>query len=156
MELERKWLASPPPAALAVPADEIDQGYLVIGDGGTEARVRRRAGLCTLTVKAGSGIARDEYEIPLSDEQFGVLWPATEARRVVKARRLVPAPGGAGTIELDVYAGPLEGLIVAEVEFPDEATAAAFVVPEWFGREVTDDDRYKNRRLAVDGRPDGQ
>ena len=156
MELERKWLVVSPPAdALAAPADAIDQGYLVIGAGGTEARVRRRAGRCTLTVKAGTGRSRDEYEISLSEDQFKVLWPATEGQRVVKSRRVLWDPERAATIELDVYAGDLDGLIVAEIEFPDEPAAAAFSAPDWFGTEVTDDDRYKNRRLAVDGRPEG-
>ena len=56
-------------------------------------------------------------------------------------------------IELDVYTGALEGLRVAEVEFPDDAAADAFEPPAWFGREVTDDARYKNRALARDGAP---
>jgi len=52
-----------------------------------------------------------------------------------------------------VYAGDLDGLLTAEVEFPDEASARAFVAPEWLGRDVTDDPRYGNRVLAVDGIP---
>jgi CYTH domain-containing protein len=54
---------------------------------------------------------------------------------------------------LDVYGGELEGLIVAEVEFPHVAAAFDYDQPAWFGTEVTTDDRYKNRRLATDGRP---
>jgi adenylate cyclase len=42
---------------------------------------------------------------------------------------------------------------VAEVEFPDETTAAGFEPPAWFGRELTDDWRYANRSLASDGMP---
>ena len=56
------------------------------------------------------------------------------------------------TIELDVYAGALSGLIVAEVEFDDPWGAESFVAPYWFGREVTDDPAYKNQRLALAGR----
>ena len=37
----------------------------------------------------------------------------------------------------------------AEVEFPDEEAAAAFVLPEWFEQDVTFDDRFKNNRLAL-------
>ncbi len=57
------------------------------------------------------------------------------------------------TVEVDVYAGDLEGLLTAEVEFPDEATAREFSAPEWLGRDVTDDERYANRALAVNGIP---
>jgi adenylate cyclase len=155
VEIERKWLVEvPPPHVLAVPGDAIDQGYLVIGEGGAEVRVRRRGTRCWLTVKSGLGLARAEHEIELTGEQFDALWPATEGRRVQKTRRRLD--GGSGAVfELDVYAGPLTGLIVAEVEFTDQPAARAFRAPAWLGTEITDDDAYKNRRLAVDGRPAG-
>ena len=34
-------------------------------------------------------------------------------------------------IEIDVYTGRHDGLVVAEVEFPDEKSCAAFKPPEW-------------------------
>jgi len=159
VEIERKWLVDEPPAsALTQPADAIEQGYLAIGaDGSEEVRVRRRGERCFLTVKAGHGLARAEREVELTPEQFETLWPATRGRRLEKSRReLEEAAGGDGdrvVVELDVYEGGLSGLVVAEVEFPDEAAARRFRAPAWFGQEVTDDDAYKNRRLAVDGRP---
>jgi CYTH domain-containing protein len=56
-------------------------------------------------------------------------------------------------IELDVFEGELEGLVVAEVEFDSDAAADSFEPPEWFGDEVTGDDRYLNETLAIQGRP---
>ena len=53
------------------------------------------------------------------------------------------------TIELDIYDGPLAGLMVAEVAFADEQRAGAFVAPDWFGGDVTDDVRYKNQTLVL-------
>ena len=47
-----------------------------------------------------------------------------------------------------VFAGELTGLVFAEVEFPDETSAAEFVAPAWFVEDVTFDDRFKNGRLA--------
>lgn len=153
VEVERKFLVGEPPGELpGARRTEIEQGYLVLGDGGAEARVRRRSGTCTLTVKSGSGMSRSETEIELTGEQFQALWPATEGRRVEKIRHELPLGDGL-TAELDVYGGALAGLCVVEVEFPDAPAAAAFEAPAWFGAEVTDDDRYKNRRLATDGRP---
>jgi CYTH domain-containing protein len=35
------------------------------------------------------------------------------------------------------------------VEFADADTAASFQPPAWFGAEVTDDVRYRNRSLAM-------
>jgi adenylate cyclase len=63
-------------------------------------------------------------------------------------------PAGDRMIELDVYEGPLAGLVTAEVEFPSERDGSAFEPPAWFGEEVTDDDRYKNEALAREGIPD--
>jgi CYTH domain-containing protein len=154
VEVERKWLIPGllPPEVAVVHADEIEQGYLTIGADGSETRVRRRAGSCTLTVKSGGGLVRRETEVPLTQEQFEMLWPATENARVQKQRRAIPGDGGV-TIEVDVYSGRLDGLVVAEVEFDDPWGAESFVAPYWFGREVTADDAYKNRSLAVHGRP---
>lgn len=50
-------------------------------------------------------------------------------------------------VELDVFLGKLEGLLVAEVEFDSPEASKAFVPPAWFGREVTDDRRYANAAL---------
>ena len=56
-------------------------------------------------------------------------------------------------IEVDVYAGDLEGLVVAEIEFPSEEEARALEPPEWLGEEVTGDHRYLNETLATEGAP---
>jgi adenylate cyclase len=153
VEIERKFLVPAPPADLGRhPASEIRQGYVAIESDGTEVRVRRRDGAAVLTVKRGGGRTRIEEEVALDADAFDRLWPLTEGRRIEKTRHLVPAPGG-HVIEVDVYAGDLAGLVVAEVEFAGEADADAFVLPAWLGPEVTDDDRYKNRRLALDGAP---
>ena len=153
MEIERKFLVDEPPPDLGEhPSSALEQGYLAIHADGTEARIRRRDGASILTVKSGGGLVRVEEELRIDDSVFERLWPLTEGRRVEKVRHLIPAGDGL-TIELDVYGGDLAGLVVAEVEFPDEAAADAFVAPAWMGADVTDDERYKNHRLAVDGRP---
>jgi adenylate cyclase len=115
-------------------------------------RVRRRAGQAVLTVKSGGARTRVEEEFEIEPDRFERLWPLTEGRRIEKTRYEIDADGGA-TIELDVYGGALSGLVVAEVEFDSESDADAFAEPDWFGREVTDDARYKNQRLAREGVP---
>ncbi|MGC9219965.1 MAG: CYTH domain-containing protein [Solirubrobacteraceae bacterium] len=152
VEVERRWLVTDPPAELrSVPAQHIQQGYLVIGDDGAEVRLRHRSGRHTLTVKSGVGLIRTEREIELSGEQFQALWPATEGARLQKRRYALPADGL--TIELDVYEAQLAGLMIAEVEFSDPWAAQAFTVPAWFGRELTSDHAYRNQSLALKGRP---
>lgn len=157
MEIERKFLVERredlPPDLDRHVREHIDQGYLALDDA-AEVRVRRRGTRAFLTVKSTGGRTRVEEELEIDDGRFGRLWPLTEGRRVRKTRTLLPAAGGL-TIELDVYADALEGLVVAEVEFDSEQAADAFEPPAWLGREVTDDPRYKNRSLALDGRPAG-
>ena len=154
MEIERKFLVPAVPDPLAqLDASEIRQGYLAV-DADAEVRVRRRGTATTLTVKRGAGQTRDEVELAIDPGDFERLWPLTAGRRVEKTRHRIAADGGL-TIELDVYSGALAGLVVAEVEFADERQAGAFAAPAWFGREVTDDPRFKNQALARDGAPDG-
>lgn len=91
--------------------------------------------------------------MPISAEQFETAWPRTIGQRVAKRRYRIPH--GVHTIELDVFDEQLAGLVVAEVEFVDAASLAAFEPPAWFGEEVTDDPRYQNSALAARGAPPG-
>ena len=151
-EVERKFVLPGRPAGLERhPARRIEQGYLAIDPAGAEVRLRRKGGKTLMTVKTGIGLVRGEEEFALDAERFERLWAMTEGRRVVKTRHEVAL--GDLVAEVDVYAGDLDGLLTAEVEFPDEASARAFVAPEWLGRDVTDDPRYGNRVLAVEGIP---
>ncbi len=153
IEIERKFLVKALPDGLdRYPSEQVSQGYVAIGEGGLEVRLRRRGENTTLTVKKGRGRARREEEMTTEPEQFERLWPLTEGRRVEKTRRLITTDSGL-VIELDTYAEDLAGLATVEVEFGSEADADAFEPPEWFGPEVTDDDRYKNQRLACNGAP---
>ncbi len=150
LEIERKFLVDHVPADLAIDSeDEIAQGYLAVGE--DQVRVRRRGDRHVLTVKRGAGLEREEVEVPLAKESFEELWPLTEGRRLEKTRWTTGAE--AGTIEIDTYRGPLDGLVTAEIEFPDAAAAHVFRPPDWFARELTGDDRYSNERLATEGLP---
>jgi adenylate cyclase len=153
VEIERKFLVAELPELDGVESERIEQGYLALADaGGAEVRLRRRGEELTLTVKGGAGEVRVEEEIGLDLGRFESLWPLTEGRRVAKRRHLIHL--GAVTAELDVYERELEGLVTVEVEFASERQADRFQAPEWFGREVTGDQRFKNESLATRGRPE--
>ena len=153
-EIERKFLIERDPPLDGASAQRIEQGYVAIDADGTEVRVRRRAGdRLTLTIKSGDeGSTRAEIELALDEQQFAALWPLTAGRRICKDRFLVELTGGL-TAEVDVYTAALDGLRVVEVEFDSPSASGRFQAPDWFGRELTDDVRYRNRRLALDGRP---
>ena len=149
-EIERKFLVERLPPDLPIETEEeIAQGYLSVGD--DQVRLRRRGDKHLITVKRGHGVAREEVEVPLPQESFDELWAFTEGRRLEKTRSTTPVEGG--TAEIDVYRPPLDGLVTVEVEFADAAAAAAFDPPQWFARELTDDERYSNERLALRGLP---
>jgi adenylate cyclase len=152
-EIERKFLLDARPPGLGEhPTRAIAQGYLAVDDDGAEVRVRRSDGTTTLTVKSAPGLERVEEEIPIDERRFEALWPLTEGRRIVKTRHLVPLEDGL-TAEVDEYGERLAGLVTAEIEFPSVAASEAFAAPAWLGREVTGDERYANRSLALRGPP---
>jgi CYTH domain-containing protein len=67
--------------------------------------------------------------VGLGEDHCDALWPPTEGR------------------------GDLEGLLIAEIEFPDEDRSHSFQPPAWLGREITGDDRFSGRSLALNGAP---
>lgn len=152
-EIERKFLMDRMPTDLALSEGEkIHQGYIV-ADGRSSLRIRSKGSRFFLTVKRGRGMIREEVEIELSQEQFSELWPLTEGWRLDKTR--YGHNWNDYLIEIDVFEGPLAGLVMAEVEFRDEADARAFVPPSFFGREVTGDRTYTNMNLALHGVGEG-
>ena len=136
MEIERKYLID----EKNLPADLescrsvlIEQGYLC-----------RKP---VLTYKSGGLMAREEYNLPLGAEGYAHLKEKIDGKLISKRRYLIPMENGL-TIELDVFYEPCKGLLLAEVEFPDEASANSFCPPAWFGEDVTFDGRYHNSYLS--------
>jgi adenylate cyclase len=155
-EIERKFLVTGelPDDLDQHPSEEISQGYLAVADDGTEVRVRARGDDYMLTVKSGPAHTRVEEEIEIDERRFESLWPLTAGRRIEKRRYLIPACDQL-SVELDVYAGELDGLVTAEIEFDSAAQAEAFEPPPWIGSDVTGDGGYSNQSLAAHGRPHG-
>jgi adenylate cyclase len=145
-EIERKFLVRQLPENLASYAHaEIAQGYLV-STRGLQVRLRKAGEKFSLTYKRNLASAREEREVELTEQQFATLWPATEGKRLTKTRYDVPC--GEHVVEIDVYSGANEGLVVAEVEFADGRAAREFQPPPWLGRDVTVSARYSNQLLA--------
>ncbi len=150
LEIERKFLVHELPDNYEeFPHEEIRQGYLEDG-----LRFRQWGDRYYCTRKFGFGLVVEEHESEISREEFLAAWPGTEGRRIEKTRTVVPLGDGLSA-EVDIFLGELAGLQYVEVEFDDEQTGRSFVPPSWFGREVTDDPRYKNSSLARYGLPEG-
>lgn len=150
VEIERKFLVTKVPDILGE-GIAISQGYLFIGEDGSEVRMRKIGKKCFMTKKSGGDLQREEEEFEISQEEFDATWRATEGKRVEKTRYKIPHRGN--IIELDVYTGGLTGLVTAEVEFASVEASQSFVPPEFLGSDVTNDKRFKNQQLALHGIP---
>lgn len=152
IEIERKFVVTAVPGPeLLGPGVRLRQGYLA-EDGPVQVRVRITEAAAALTVKAGRGLSRTEVEVAIGPDEAEALWAHTDGRRIEKVRHRVDAGGHA--VDLDVYAGALEGLCTAEVEFASLEAAGRFVPPPWFGPEVTAVPGWDNASLARLGRPE--
>jgi CYTH domain-containing protein len=147
IEIERKFLVKAMPDLSHAQKTYLNQGYITHLNDSVEVRLRQRDEQYFLTVKSGSGMVRNEYEILIDQQQFETLWPETEGRRIEKHRWTGQL--NEHTFELDIFMGDLESLVLVEVEFSSAEQADNFTPTDWFGREVTADKQYKNKSLAM-------
>lgn len=96
-------------------------------------------------------LVRDERDIPLKIDQYRHLSSQHWGDKIEKYRYLYHE--GGIVIEIDEYLEQLNGLFTIEVEFGSVEEAQAFLPPKWFGKEVTEDRRYSNFGLAMNGLP---
>lgn len=148
VEIERKYLVkSDIYRSLAVAKHEVKQGYLC-ADGIRTVRVRLWDDQGVLTIKGrGNGVSRFEWEKTISASDAEALFALCRPGRVEKTRYVVPIAGTTLNVEVDVFHGDNEGLILAEIELPSEDYV--FEVPEWLGKEVTGDPRYYNSYISA-------
>ncbi len=148
MEIEKKYLVDISHVNLqSYHFRLIEQGYLSTQP---VVRVRRDNDEYYLTYKSKGLMVREEANLPLTEESYNHLIKKSDGAIIRKCRYLIPYLSY--TIELDVFEGDLDGLILAEVEFPSVEEATSFVAPDWFIKEVTSDPRYQNSNL-IDGLP---
>ena len=150
MEIEKKYLCTEIPFQLQnYTVAEIEQSYISVQP---IIRLRKHNTDYFLTVKGKGAIVREEFELPLSAQEYYSLLKKAETPKVLKTRYFIPLPNHL-TAELDVYKGVLNGLITVEVEFPTIEATSQFTPPQWFGLDISKDHRYKNVNLAQYGKP---
>lgn len=91
-------------------------------------------------------MVREEHNLPLTKESYEHLRTKIDGRLITKKRYCIPY--GIYTIELDIFEGDLAPLVLAEVEFPTEQEANAFIPPDWFIEDVTFSPLYHNSFLS--------
>jgi CYTH domain-containing protein len=141
-EIERRFLVKNKSVIKGLSGVYISQGYI---PGSMTTRVRLCEKMSYLTLK-GPKIAavcdEFEYPIPVSDA-VALLKYCTS--RINKTRYRYPYMDGL-VFEIDEFEGLLSGLVIAEVEFPTENTYIG--LPDFLGREITEDHRYSNIALS--------
>ena len=143
MEIERKFKVFALPNLSEYKYHEIEQAYI---NDDPVIRVRREDDTYYMTYKGSGMLAREEYNLPLNKESYDNLSGYTKHRIISKRRYLIPY--GDHTIELDIFKGELEGLVIAEVEFDSVDEANGFTAPDWFSEDVTYDKNYHNSNLC--------
>lgn len=163
MEIERKFTVTKLPDDLeSYPCHVIEQAYL---NTDPVVRIRREDDSYYLTYKGKGLMAREEYNLPLNEASYYHLREKADGNVISKKRYVIPIVEPAFDmayvsvsqknidrislqVELDIFEPPFAPLIIAEVEFPDEETARAFQMLDWFGQDVTNDPAYHNSNLS--------
>ncbi|HEV2081411.1 MAG TPA: hypothetical protein VGR32_03050 [Brevundimonas sp.] len=154
VEHERRWLCRDVPLDLVRGSEDFRDLYVE----GTQLRLREAVShdggppMLRLGRKADvDASVRLLTSIYLSPDEFRLL-SALPGRVLEKTRHSLGPIDGADVF-IDVFAGPLTGLVMAEAEFTDPAAMRAWSPPLFFGPEVTQDVRFTGGRLARDGLP---
>lgn len=140
-EKERRWIVLEHDEAgtRACPQRNIVQAYI---EGPETVRVRvEEDAIAEMTIKSGDGQDRVEENMPIDVNAARFLLRGSDLQ-IAKRRHLREG------WEIDYFAGPLNGLVMAEIEKPTGAELAAVELPPWItqGMEVTD--RITNHHLA--------
>ena len=114
----------------------------------SHVRIERGQAHLVLTSLDGDVTAAEDWtDVPRSHaEALLQVCPGT----VTFERSRLGLPQQEALIDRFMTPGPLD---LVSVEFSTQADADAFMPPVWFGSEVTADDSYTNRMIAIVGRP---
>lgn len=152
-EIERKFLVKDMPSIANNNESYLIEQYYISTN--PEIRLRMVQNLNNnqvnyyMTQKSDGTKVREEIETEV-DKSFYINNQEKMIGHVIrKTRTRIPLENKL-IAELDVYHGI--DLRVVEVEFKNKSEADAFIPPQWFGEEVTDDKQYKNKNLAIKGK----
>ena len=153
IELERKFLVNKLPNLKNIKNKEICQGYLNINSEPI-LRIRKYGTKYFLTYKYKNDLTKSqkvnsciEYELPITKKAYENLSKKIEGINIIKTRYYIKLNDKL-TAELDIFHEGLDGLRMVEVEFNSLEDANKFVIPDWFGPEVTNDKKYRNSNLS--------
>jgi CYTH domain-containing protein len=156
VEHERRWLCRELPRARILRTEAVTDLYVTgarlrlrearpIDGGAPKLRLSRKA-----DVDARTRLITSIY---LPEQEFAVLAASLPGVRIKKLRHKLQSPPDVA-VHVDEFQDTLEGLIMVEAEFNTADKLAAFPMPDFAVREVTDDPRYNGGYLAMNGLPE--
>ena len=147
-EIERVWVIDKLPDLSKFNVEHIhklEHNYVLIDEPGelrcSKIQIKGFGTIYKMAIKSGNGMVRTEIEKKLSSKEYNALKKVSKA----SVQKTVIDIGFAG---ISIYEGKNKGLITVEVEFDTINDAKQFIPPKWFGREVTNNVRYRAKSLA--------
>jgi adenylate cyclase len=147
LEVERKFLITNDGWKARVVRSVFLRDGLIASSNGNKVRVRIADEKATVTIKGPRKMmsrAEFEYRIPMSDAE-AILTHMCQGHVLEKRRHFVEHSNV--TWEIDVYEGSLHGIVIAEIELSHESQT--FELPDWIGKEVTRDPRYRKVNMLA-------
>jgi len=149
-EVERKFLLATIPSGSAFSADITDH-YIP----NTALRLRKVQTEQEVTFKLAQRLRVHPHQTRiifhtnfyLSEAEYVLLVSTLPSDRLEK-RRFHFHPGTL-PMSIDQFQGPLDGLVLAEVDFGPRGDPASLLMPSFALAEVTDDERFTGGRLAL-------
>lgn len=151
-EIERKWLVNNDklPNLSQYQCDIIKQGYLSQEHDSLEVRVRSvNNNEFYLMLKDSGSKIRNEITYEISKEEFEISYLLAGNKIIEKNRYKIPSTSDPSKVlELDHFIN--ENFFLVEYEGENEIDVDTFIGEEWFGEEVTENNKYKNSYIAYD------
>jgi CYTH domain-containing protein len=156
VERDRRWLCNEVPRERIVGTEAITDLYVT----GSRLRLREARPIdgseprLRLTRKADvDRHTRLVTSIYLPEGEFAILAASLSGVRIKKLRHRLHSPIPGVLMAVDEFQADLDGLILAEAEFETDDLLAAFPLPNFAVRDVTDDPRFTGIYLAENGLP---
>lgn len=153
-EIERRFILSGYDAAVlkALPSKAIAQGYLEVRNPSESFRVRISPNEWSTTIKRDRGLGgvvrdEDEWDNKRDGLPYGMVKRMMDIcdHRLEKDRHFYPRTQDRNW-EIDVFAPPLAGIVLAECEM--SSPSEPVVIPEWFGTATEVTNSLTNLHLA--------
>lgn len=149
LEIEKTYLAKYIPVELSTLRSKAIKDVYIPDTEKPTIRLRQNGDKYEMTKKVqvseGDASAHTEYTIPLSGGEFMVFTELSK-KTVEKTRYYYEYLGY--TIEIDVFSGLLQGLVVVDVEFPNSEAYEAFTMPDFCLVDITQEDFIAGKYLA--------